>query len=277
MTIPTSRPATPFPTPTTLLRAPHETPVSKAVAAQRVRKPKAALSIADQPILEALGRYRALTYEQCGRVLGITTAAAGRRMRDLIHLGVVEKAPFRINGIIWVGLTRHGLEEVGLEPRRQPWSIATMQHTWWVAEIGLELEEQGHRPVSDRELVANAKRNKAGRSDPLAIKTPSGQHFADLRYCTRDTETAIEVQLTRKPRSEFERIIRAYAQDRSITHVRYLVASPSLAQIPCERGGIDTDHRPRQHRSAWPTHAMGYRDRTFGHRARHFASPARQR
>jgi hypothetical protein len=107
--------------------------------------------------------------------------------------------------------------------------LATIQHTWWIAEIGLDLEDEDKTPLTDRELAAYAANTRGRTRDVVAIRTPGGQHIPDLRVCSGNTELAIEIQLTRKPRGEFERILRAYKNDPGITAVQYWAATPSLA------------------------------------------------
>lgn len=131
-----------------------------------------------------------------------------------------------------VTCTRSGLRAVfrGDLPVRK-FSPGNVRHTAEVARVGIELERDGVRVLSGREVLAGER--ISGRRIYSASISERRFHRPDLVIVGEDVE-AVEVELTAKAPHRLDSILRAWRRavmDRKIARVRYFCADAAADSV----------------------------------------------
>jgi hypothetical protein len=162
----------------------------------------------DLEVLEFVARFgvipRAVVAEwaETGRAV---TAARERRLR---LAGLVEVLPGVGTAGRQVRCTRDGLRAVFRGELPVPrFSPGTVRHTAVVARVAVQLEREGHRVLSEREIFALER--AAGKRIFSAAITERRFHRPDLIVPANSGE-AIEVELTAKAAPRLDGILRAW-------------------------------------------------------------------
>lgn len=208
------------------------------------------LTPADRELLAALAEHRVAVPEQAARWLGVGPAAAARRIRRLEQARLLERRRVFSRGSATLRISARGLREIDSPLGPPGLKLDEYRHdvgvTWlWTAARegafgplrGCETE----RAMRSRDARLD-RRASTERSGPvlwadregvgLGTYTPSGRperHYPDLMLRTRDgRRVAVELELSGKGRRRLDRVLGAYASDRRVDRVLYLVADPRL-------------------------------------------------
>lgn len=237
-------------------------------------------------MLAFLAEHRFALAAQLGRVVGTSALAAGRRLGALRVAGLVRAArPLRHDATAWA-VTRRGLtaceSPLGL-PRAV--DLGTYRHDVGVAWLATAARQgifgELSRTVSERSMRSEDRRADRPDGAPThGVRIGHGSS-ARLHYPDLVIETAVghriafELELSTKSPRRRERILAAYADDRRIDAVVYLVASraagQAIARSAARVGAADT---VRVQRFSWAgARAPGEPARAAADRR----SPARRR
>ncbi len=201
------------------------------------------ISTRDLEVLEFIARFGVVSREAVAVWAGTGETCTFARERRLRETGLVE-----VKRGVWgegrlVAATRAGLVLCGrgeLQPAR--FSLATVRHEVAVAELAAQMERQGERTLSEREIAARER-----ESEERMFSAELGDdrfHRADLMRMGADGEPpeAIEVELTAKGRNRLDKLLDAWSWaviDRRLSRVVYR-CPPRIRRL-VERGVERTD------------------------------------
>jgi hypothetical protein len=193
----------------------------------------------DRRLLAFAAEQRFVLAAHIGALLGISRAAASTRLRALSAGGYLSSArPLQDEPPLFL-VTRAGLQAAGssLPPPRRV-DLSTYRHEAGVAWLTVAAERGMFGPlaevVSERRM-RSLDRRAGDRGQPFGVRLGKvgrdGRqqlHYPDLVLLT-DTghRVAFELELTTKTPRRRERILAAYAAERRIDAVIYLVDDPA--------------------------------------------------
>jgi DNA-binding transcriptional ArsR family regulator len=208
----------------------------------------------DRELLAFLAEHRFALAAQLGRLLGSSAAAVGRRLGALRAARLVEaERPLRHDPTAWA-ITRRGLAMAGGDlSRPRPIDLATYRHdvgVGWLA-VGAHRGVFGElsEVVSERRMRSQDRRSDRPAGAPTHGIRLAGEgprlHYPDLVLVTAGGHrVALELELSTKSPRRRERILAAYADDRRIDRVAYLVptraAADAIARSAARVGAADT-------------------------------------
>ncbi len=212
------------------------------------------LTARDLELLSFLAEHRFALAAQLGRVVGTSALAAGRRMAALRRAGLVQRArPMRHDATAW-SVTRRGLAacESPLGVPREL-DLATYRHdvgaAWLAAGARRGVFGELSQVVSERTMRSEDRRSDRPADAPahgvrLGHGEPGRLHYPDLTVVTASGDrVAFELELSTKSPRRRERILAAYADDRGIDAVVYLVptraAGEAIARSAARVGAAD--------------------------------------
>jgi hypothetical protein len=193
----------------------------------------------DRELLAFLAEHRFALAAQLGRLLGSSAGAVGRRLGALRAAGLVAGArPLRHDATAWA-ITGRGLAIAGGDlSRPRPIDLATYRHDVGVAWLTVSAH-QGHfgelsEIVSERRMRSQDRRGDRPAATPTHGVRLTGEgprlHYPDLVLVTAGGyRIALELELSTKSPRRRERILAAYADDRRIDRVVYLVPTRAAA------------------------------------------------
>jgi hypothetical protein len=182
------------------------------------------ISRRDLEVLEFVARFGVVSRDAVAGWAGTAHTCTLSRERRLREAGLIE-----VRCGVWgegklLACTRAGLALCGrgdLRPAR--FSLATVRHESAVAEVAAEMERQGARTLSEREIVA---REREEGTRMLSAELGARRfHRADLlRVRDGEPPEAIEVELTVKGAVRLEELLRAWRRavaERRLSRVTY--------------------------------------------------------
>lgn len=188
---------------------------------RRVRGPEL-YEARDPDLLRWIGRYGVVSPQQVARRWFGTQEAANRRLRKLEQLGLVRRDRTFWHAPYAVRLTGAGVRLAGVDVPPAKLSLAELRHSLAVVDLVEDLIRQYPQAElhTDRELrVQRGRERRAGTRKEGRGRTPDGLlTFPDGRTL------AIELDLSPKATSDYERAVRAYEQER-FTRVWWYVPS----------------------------------------------------
>jgi hypothetical protein len=189
----------------------------------------------DRELLTFVSEHRFVLSEHLQALLDVSRRASARRLRSLSSIGAVRHEPPSIYQI-----TRKGLALIGSElpAPRMDWHC--YRHDIGVAWLWLAARSGTWGPL--REVLAERRMRSVDATRqsgeaPLSVRLgglgPGGRerlHYPDLLLITPGGHRiALELELSRKGRSQRERILAAYGADPRIDVVLYLVEDAAIA------------------------------------------------
>lgn len=190
------------------------------------------ISERDLEVLEFVARFGTVPRDVVARWAGTGRAVTAARERRLRESGLAEVLPGVGDTGRLVICTRSGLRAVFRSDLPVPkFSPGTVRHTAEVARVGIELEHEGLKVLSEREVLAGER--IAGRRIYSASISERSFHRPDLVILGEDVE-AVEVELTAKAPHRLDSILRAWRRavmDRKIACVRYFCADLAADSI----------------------------------------------
>jgi hypothetical protein len=219
------------------------------------RGPGMRLTERDIVILQFLTRYRFANYPQIAGYTGRSEEALRQAMGRLRRAGLVTTPANRETRVIdrdlWLP-TKVGVDLSGLDLPVPTYSPATAFHTLGLVDIGIRFEAAGETVVTEREIRAADTRERptdrmlraqafygdpaAGRP-PFVISLGAGQgqftHIPDAVLLRAPSDgspqtVAIELELRRKPPTQWRKILRAYRDSPNIGYVVYFTDSKPI-------------------------------------------------
>ncbi len=206
-------------------------------------------------MLEFLAEHRFALAVQLGRVVGISARTAGRRLGALAAAGLVRAArPLRHDPTAWA-VTRRGLaacESTLGVPRAV--DLGLYRHdagvAWLAAGARRGIFGELSAVVTERTMRSEDRRADRPPDSPMhGVRVGHGSsarlHYPDLMVVTAGGHrVAFELELSTKSPRRRERILAAYADDRRIDAVVYLVqtraAGQAIARSAARVGATDT-------------------------------------
>jgi len=179
------------------------------------------ISKRDLEVLEFVARFGVVPRQVVGSWAGTGRAVTAAREKRLREAGLIEVWPgIGTSGRIVV-CTRSGLRAVCREelPVPRP-PLASLVHSSATAHVGVRLEHEGHRVLSEREIVA---RERSERRRIYSADHAGRFHRPDL-IVLADPPEAIEVELSDKSNRRLDEILRAWRRAiarRQFSRVRY--------------------------------------------------------
>jgi Replication-relaxation len=203
---------------------------ARRTSLRRARPPL--LTARDHALITDLARFGALTLDQLARrhFGAASVAVCRRRMGRLRRAGLVSSARvwYRGPGVYLATARGVRLVQADLGPARLV--PETAAHQLAVADLAdwcLGQVVDG-RWVTERELRRDVARAARVRTDgPLAVAAGL-PHVPDGVLVAAQGRTAIELELSAKPRAAYERILRWYAGAAEFEQVRWFVRSETL-------------------------------------------------
>jgi hypothetical protein len=204
---------------------------------RRRARARGALQITDRDrlLLAFAAEHRFVTAAQIAVVIDATVAAADTRLRGLADDGYLRREQKLYGAPASYRATAAGLRAVASDlPTPRPLNLATYGHDEGLAWLMLAARRGRFGPlssmVSERRMRSEDGRRPDGGSPhgvPLGGVGPGGRerlHYPDLVVTTASGHrVAFELELTTKDPDRRERILAAYAADRRIDAVIYLV------------------------------------------------------
>lgn len=196
----------------------------------------------DQMLLRFAAEHRFVTVAQVALLLRVSRRTAEARLSRLRGGGYLHRER-RLDGEpAWHRISREGLRAIaGDLPAPRPADLATHRHDRGLAWLMLAARGGCFGPVHDV-IGERRMRSEDGRAGDRDVRhgvrlggTGAGGrdrlHYPDMVLVTGDRRrAAFELELTSKSREHRERILAAYAADRSIHAVVYLVESPAAGR-----------------------------------------------
>jgi hypothetical protein len=186
----------------------------------------------DLEVLEFVARFGMVPREVVALWAGTGKAVTAARERRLRLAGLVEVLPGVGDTGRLVLCTRDGLRAVFRGELPVPrFSPGTVRHTAVVAQVAVQLEREGHRVISEREIFARER--AAGERKFSAPMAERRFHRPDL-VCLGDAIEAIEVELTAKAAWRLDGILRAWRHailERKVQRVRYECSVGSIGGL----------------------------------------------
>ena len=184
---------------------------------------KPRLSDRDVAVLAALVRFGALRTDQVARRFFPSTRAARERLARLVAAGQVRRGPLDTFTATERGTRSSGVDLTppNVWPGQLVHQLAVVDLAGWLLE-----HEPGSEWVTERELRREAA--QLARAAGGGHRFPGTDHMPDGLLVTPARRIAIELELTAKPRSEYDRICRWYAQAIEFDAVRWYVRGLAL-------------------------------------------------
>jgi hypothetical protein len=190
------------------------------------------ISQRDLEVLEFVARFGVVPREVVAIWAGTARAVTAARERRLREAGLIEVLPGIGNSGRIVVCKRSGLRAVSRDELPTPCpSPATLVHTAVTARVAAQLERQGHRLLSEREILARERAE--GKRIYSAEHSYKGFHRPDLVHLGEEPE-AIEVELTDKAARRLDEILRCWRRAvgrGQFSRVRYLCSPRALPYI----------------------------------------------
>jgi hypothetical protein len=190
------------------------------------------ISERDLEVLEFVARFGTVPRDVVARWAGTGRAVTAARERRLRESGLAEVLPGVGDTGRLVICTRSGLRAVFRGELPVPkFSPGTVRHTAEVARVGIELEHDGVKVLSEREVLVGER--ISGHRIYSASISERRFHRPDLVILGEDVE-AVEVELTAKAPHRLDSILRAWRRavmDRKIACVRYFCADLAADSI----------------------------------------------
>ncbi len=191
-------------------------------------------------LLEFLAEHRVVRANQVEKLLGVSLDAARRRLNRLAVDGYVNRGTLYHRQPGHFLISSAGLRAIGSRLPVPTLRAADYRHDIGLAWVWLAARSGAFGPlrgmVSERQMSSHDARAGAGAGEErFAVgrigHTRHGGHLPDLLLHTASGHTvAVELELTHKTDRRLERILGAYAVDRRIDAVLYLVDDPRLAR-----------------------------------------------
>ncbi len=196
----------------------------------------------DRALLAFAAEHRFVTAGQVSVLLDVTEAAADARLRALAGGGYLRRERKLHREPPSHQISRDGLRVIGSDlPTPRKLDLATYHHDAGLAWLMLAARRGRFGPV--REVVSERRmRSHDGRTQDRAARYgvrlgglgPGGRerlHYPDMVLLTASGHrVAFELELSSKSADRRERIIGAYAADRRIDAVAYLVDQPRVGR-----------------------------------------------
>jgi len=218
------------------------TPTSSETAgASRGGRPgKLRITTRDIELLCFMAEQRLVLAEHVGALLGVSVAAAERRLRALTRAGYVRRQRLFDRKPSCYQIVRDGLAVIGSDLPTPRLDLRSYEHDiglgWlWLAaragRFGALSRVVSEREMRSRDGRAGGEGKPLGRQDPIGVRLggsgPGGRrrlHYPDLLLRTTSEHTvAVELELSSKGRTRREKILAGYAGDPRIDAVLYLV------------------------------------------------------
>ena len=194
----------------------------------------------DREIFAFAAEHRVILVEHVEAQLGISTAAASKRLSALARAGYLRSDG---KGSRAYRIDRPGLRAIGSElPRPRDHAGGSYEHdlglawVWLAARAGAFGQLDGL--VSERAMRSHDERGGAPTEQPFGVRIggagPHGgqrRHYPDMLLDTSSGHrVAVELELTAKGRRRLEQILGAYSIDPRIDAVLYLVDQRSVGE-----------------------------------------------
>lgn len=189
------------------------------------------ISQRDLEVLEFIARQGVVSREAVAMWAGTARAVTAARERRLREAGLVEVLPGIGNSGRIILCTRPGLRAVCRQelPTPRP-SLASLVHSCATASVAARLERDGHRVLTEREIVA-AERGAGERI--YFAERGSRFHRPDL-VVLDDLPEAIEVELSDKSNRRLDEILKGWrwaVAEKRFSRVRYLCSPRALPSV----------------------------------------------
>jgi hypothetical protein len=196
----------------------------------------------DRALLRFAAEHRFVLATQVAALLGVTEAAAGRRLRRLVDGGQMRRRRELHRGPAWHQITAAGLRAAGSDlPAPRGFDLATHRHDaglgWlmlsaWAGRFGAVREVISERRMRSHDgRAVNPARRFGVRLGGVGPGGHDRLHYPDLVLVTASGHrVAFELELSTKERSRRERILAGYAADRRIDAIIYLVERPAVGR-----------------------------------------------
>jgi hypothetical protein len=186
------------------------------------------LSERDRAVLVHLVRFGALRLDQVARRFFPSLRAARDRLAKLIAAGQVGRGPLET-----YTATERGTRSADIGLPRANVGAGLLVHNLAVVDLAdwLLAKEPGSEWVTERELrreAAQQTRAFGGARLSDGGRYSEGEHIPDGVLVTATARVAIELELSPKPRLEYERICRWYVRAIEFTTVRWYVRGQAL-------------------------------------------------
>lgn len=207
---------------------------------------------ADVAVLQFLTRYRYATYAQIAGYVGREEATLRQRFRRLKRAGLVVGENSGVTAkTVWLP-TPLGVRFSGLDLPTPTVSPATATHTLGLVDLGMRFEAAGETVVTEREIRAADTRERPtarmlaarrfygderaasgadNRSTRFVVHLGAGDgqyiHVPDMVLARpplpdgAPQSVAIELELRRKPPTQWRKILRAYRDSQAIGYTIY--------------------------------------------------------
>jgi DNA-binding MarR family transcriptional regulator len=194
----------------------------------------------DALLLEFLAEHRFARPSHAARLLEVVARTATERLSRLEQAGYLTRdRPYRGQAEHYQ-ITRQGLAAIGSRLRPPRADLSAYAHDMGLVWVWLAARSGAFGPlgelISERQLRSHDARARAGESpaapvERLGVRIPGegnrgGErlHYPDLLLRTAGgRRVAVELELSDKGRKRLDKVIRAYAGDRRIDAVLYLV------------------------------------------------------
>jgi hypothetical protein len=200
------------------------------------------LTAADLAVLRFAAEHRFVIAAQVAALLGVSEAAAARRLTRLGSGGHLRKHREIYRGPAWHQITRAGLGAIGSHlaaPRG--FDLATHRHDsglgWLMLAARAGRFGALRRVISEREMRSDdgrhprSERRYGVRLGGGGRGADDGLHYPDMVVVTDSGHrVAFELELSTKEVARRERILTGYAADRRIDAVVYLVDQPAVGR-----------------------------------------------
>ena len=201
------------------------------------------LTARDRELLAFAAEQRFVLAAQIGRLLGISAEAAGGRLRALRSGGYLRSERRLTSAPTAFRVTRAGAGAAGCEltPPKEL-DLATYAHEVGVGWLAIAAHRGSFGALTDvigerRMRSQDARRDRPADRPTHGVRLGAGErgrprlHYPDLTVVTATGHRiALELELSTKEAARRERILSAYAADRSIDAVVYLVDSRAAGE-----------------------------------------------
>ncbi len=201
----------------------------------------------DRRMLAFAAEHRFVIAAQPAALLGVSVTTAGTRLRALAEAGHLRRHPTLAGEPVAYRISGAGLRTIGSDlPAPRPPSLGVYDHDLVLGWLMVAAQRGRFGPVravvSERRMRSDDGRRPEGEAIGqrprhgvrLGGPGPGGRerlHYPDMVIVTETGHRiAFELELTGKPRVRREGILAAYAADRRIDRVVYLVDRPRVGQ-----------------------------------------------
>jgi hypothetical protein len=189
------------------------------------------ISLRDLEVLAFVARFGLVSASATARSAGTSRSVTYRREERWRKHGLIRVLPDVAGSGRLLACTPEGLRAVGQEELRPARvSIGRVRHAVAVAHVAAELERQGERVLSEREIVAIERRE--GRH--LYSAEIAGGRFHRPDLVLTDGPIGVEVELSQKASWRLDSIMRGWrstvGEDR-LSGVRYLCSERAIRPV----------------------------------------------